>query len=418
MPSSTSLSAGILPSLLSLLPSYTPATLPPTLPTHADSLLAQSRLRASHLKPDEEIARAYACCEIACTRFRAKLRLPPVKAGGQPCKPAVYRKLVTFLGGVLGEIGQETPKNGKKRGADGVVKNGFATPEKGGKASGTPSRSTRGNTDTNTFLGRIKASAKKSTEQEGSTDGEAPSYTMPRIRSLCRRFSTPLLAPHVYTGVCVVLKLAGLWPVDDDDSTEESLEENVTGLLIGLYLMMLIRMQKAKTLRASVYQVMCIKAAEILAYKPGRGGVEAWIRRVNQQKWGSDQDWFHSAPANVFVFEFDPDAGEDQDEESEVGDDTEETRIDQEDGDEDDLIISRRKRKNSKGGRGIGSMSDEDDPEGVLLPGLHTMMQEGPDYSSDEKTREFEKWQKLFLQKLDRLDKPLSVKAVKAVAVK
>lgn len=53
--------------LLSLMPAHGP-DLPPALVDLAGSLLAQSRLRASTLKADEEVARPYACANIACDR--------------------------------------------------------------------------------------------------------------------------------------------------------------------------------------------------------------------------------------------------------------------------------------------------------------------------------------------------------------
>lgn len=53
--------------LHSLLPTHNGA-LPPQLVDLAGSLLAQSRQRASTLKADEDIARAYACAHLACDR--------------------------------------------------------------------------------------------------------------------------------------------------------------------------------------------------------------------------------------------------------------------------------------------------------------------------------------------------------------
>lgn len=52
---------GLIPSLSSPLPSE--------LVELATSLLAQSRNKASSLKADEEIARSYACANIACERW-------------------------------------------------------------------------------------------------------------------------------------------------------------------------------------------------------------------------------------------------------------------------------------------------------------------------------------------------------------
>ena len=56
--------------LSGLIPALT-GPLPPELVELATSLLAQSRSRASSLKADEEIARAYACANIACERCEA-----------------------------------------------------------------------------------------------------------------------------------------------------------------------------------------------------------------------------------------------------------------------------------------------------------------------------------------------------------
>lgn len=53
--------------LLSLLPSQN-SNLPPSLVELASSLLAQSRNKASTLKAEEEVARTYACANLACDR--------------------------------------------------------------------------------------------------------------------------------------------------------------------------------------------------------------------------------------------------------------------------------------------------------------------------------------------------------------
>lgn len=53
--------------LMGLLPSLT-GPLPRELSHLAASLLAQSRSKASSMKPEEEIARGYACAHLACER--------------------------------------------------------------------------------------------------------------------------------------------------------------------------------------------------------------------------------------------------------------------------------------------------------------------------------------------------------------
>ncbi|KIY01161.1 uncharacterized protein Z520_02713 [Fonsecaea multimorphosa CBS 102226] len=424
-------SPAIQQSLNGLLPSHA-ANSPAALVHLCESLLAQSRQRASHLKPEEEIARAYACCEIACNRLRVKCRLPAVKTGGAPCKPAVYKKLVAFLERVLDEDGttpKSTPGGGRKRTADGALKRMTAESE-----PVTPTKSTAAGR--NEFLGKIKASSarRKATESDnGKNDGEAPDYTMPFIRKLCKTFSTPLLAPHVYTGVCIVLKLSGLWPPPDEDAPgndEKSSQETetVTGLLTALYLMALTRMQTA-TMTTGVYKSTCARAVAVLEYQPGTKGVEEWIRRINREGYCRGQDWWASVPEKVF--DFDPsvdgagkgsragrfDRGGDED--GENGDDDQEEE-------EEDPILSGRRRRNlvlaadaaARGSNGRSAMHQddldlEDDPDGVLLPGLATMMQDALDLLSADRTREFETWKKQFLRRLDRADKAAAGPGVK-----
>lgn len=55
-------------SLCNLLPTHADG-LPDELVKLAANLMAQSRTYGSSLKPEEEIARPYACAEIACKRY-------------------------------------------------------------------------------------------------------------------------------------------------------------------------------------------------------------------------------------------------------------------------------------------------------------------------------------------------------------
>ncbi|KIV86897.1 hypothetical protein PV11_02478 [Exophiala sideris] len=392
-------SSAIQQSLTALLPTYA-QKLPAKLIHLSESLLAQSRQRASQLKPDEEIARAYACCEIACKRLRAQCRLPAVKAGGAPCKPAVYKKLVTFLERVLDEdAAASTPRStpgGRKRTADGNSKVAIPVPSAITKIS---------NSQPNPFLGKLKASANKSDAENLDTNG-APAFLMSSIRRLCKVFSTVLLAPHVYTGTCVVLKLAEIWPREDGSAAideNESLIEEITGLLVALYLMTLTRMMTVK-MTTSVYKTTCAKAVEQLNYKPGAAGVEAWIRRINREGYCGKQDWWMSVPESVF--DFDPNKKKT----------TTALQTNVEDDEDEDIILSSKRRRRS-GAKESKDLEERDDPEGVLLPGLLTMMQDSVDFLSEERTRKYEAWKKQFLKKLDKMDKTPAAGARRAIAV-
>ncbi|KAJ4515603.1 hypothetical protein HRR83_004698 [Exophiala dermatitidis] len=473
-------SSAIQQSLSLLLPSHS-AKLPPQLVHLSESLLAQSRQRASHLKPEEEIARTYACCEIACKRLRSQCRLPAVKAGSAPCKPAVYKKLVTFLERVLEDTTStsQTPIKAKatptptptrantrtstakakantdnkttstaatkKRtaseagldddsGSEAAENDELATPSKKQK---TPSRTPAKNHKT-AFLKAVGDKNKKPSEDIDS-DRAAPAFVMPSIRKLCKTFRTPLLAPHVYTGTCIVLQLTGLWPQgkaqdtaaadgdhdyhdghDNSDGgagdagdagdadTGSSFQETVTGLLIAIYLLTLTRMQTAK-MTTSVYKATCSKSVQELGYSPGTEGVEAWIRRINREGYCRGQEWWASVPESVFDFEPNKRVPADAD-----------AVLDVDSGDEDDdedRIISaaaatrRRHRATNEAEQKKNHDEDEEeqeDPPYILLPGLATMMQPAVDFTSDERTRDFEIWKRALLRKLDRLEKAAS----------
>jgi len=386
-------SSAVTQSLCSLLPEQGSRP-PPRLVQLAESLLAQSRQRASHLKPEEEIGRAYACSEIACTRLRAQLRLPAVKTGGAPCKPAVYKKLVKFLDGVLGEdhaIVNSTPQTAsRKRTVDGSVK----TASVGASGFGTPTKAR--------FVGRVQArNADPNTEE-----AEAPKFVTPSIRKLCKAFSTPLLAPHVYTGSCVVLKLAGMWPrpLDEEDElaneteTETNFRTNVIGLVVALYLLVLTRMQKAK-MTTAVYNATSGKALQVLQHPAEIRNVEKWIKTINEEGYCKSHEWWASVPEAVFDF---------------VLDDVEDA-VDENALEDDELIVSGRRCARAHGFQGH-DLDTADDPEGVLLPGLGTMMQDTVDWTSTERRLEFSLWKIDMMKRLDEMDlasvkaKPASVR--------
>src|SRR5262245_36847923 len=98
--------ATIEPALTSLIPALN-GPLPPELIDVAISLLARSRSVAHSLKADEEIARPYACAQLACERclvpsepqedlltrlrLKKKLNLPAITPR-PPCPPRIYKK--------------------------------------------------------------------------------------------------------------------------------------------------------------------------------------------------------------------------------------------------------------------------------------------------------------------------------------
>ncbi|KAA8893758.1 origin recognition complex subunit 6-domain-containing protein [Sphaerosporella brunnea] len=83
------------PTLSGLIPTHV-GPIPGELLDLANSLVAQSRARISNLKPNEETARIYVCCHIACLRLKNKLHLASITVV-PPMPQRGYEKLLTHF---------------------------------------------------------------------------------------------------------------------------------------------------------------------------------------------------------------------------------------------------------------------------------------------------------------------------------
>nr|POE90367.1 hypothetical protein CFP56_71092 [Quercus suber] len=174
-----------------LLPAH--AFLPPELVQLSTSLLAQSRSKAASLKPDEEIARIYACCNIACERLRGKFGLDIAKTN-PPTKPRVYSKLYAYLDGALNAAKPSETPQPQRRGwrqlkADRAKHDAQLDIDPRAPII-TP---TAGST-----------TAQKSKQQYGvvgpDEELKLPIWVMPMLSQLCRALDAEGAAPHVYAG--------------------------------------------------------------------------------------------------------------------------------------------------------------------------------------------------------------------------
>lgn len=167
----------------------TASTLPPSLVDLATSLLAQSGAKAPSLKPDEEIARTFACSHIACERLKNRLGLEIGKVG-PPCGPRVYKRLYAFLDSAL-PAAPSTPRTNR-------VKDVEATPTSGRNARQAANVAASGSKETPGSLGGKRSRA---IAQDDATNADLPRFTMALIRYLCTAMETPELSMHVYAGV-------------------------------------------------------------------------------------------------------------------------------------------------------------------------------------------------------------------------
>ncbi|KAF1970277.1 hypothetical protein BU23DRAFT_591161 [Bimuria novae-zelandiae CBS 107.79] len=161
--------------------------LPPELVDLALSLLARSRSVAQSLKPDEEIARPYACAQLACERLKKRLNLPAI-IPRPPCPPRIYKKLYNYLESAL-------PLSTATREPQ--------TPRKGDRSAPTSARTTPKTPKTPL----IARPTPKSTRRDGGKDLEPPEWVVPTVRTLLRAFEYPNAAGHIYTGLEVILPL-------------------------------------------------------------------------------------------------------------------------------------------------------------------------------------------------------------------
>lgn len=192
--------------LLSLLPTYPEASsLPPPLVELASSLLAQSRHNASTLKAEEEVARVYACANIACERLKTSLDLPQIQSR-PPVPPRIYKRLYTHLDHILpvGSVGKSgrvrTPSSKLREsgifGSGGSRTRERATPSK--EAVLAQFRSKGDRTPTKSTGKSIVTPAKR----KAPSDRDAlPPWIRPTIQSMCSQMQQDRLGRTVLAGM-------------------------------------------------------------------------------------------------------------------------------------------------------------------------------------------------------------------------
>ena len=212
-------------------------------------------------------------------------------------------------------------------------------------------------------------------------DDAAPTWVMPLIRRFCGEFDTAQMPPHVYTGVCVIMKLAQVkcspsksGMVDVEAKTE------ISALVIATFLLVMTRMQKGE-MTTEVYERTCQKAIEIAEPETTENFqtlVEGWIRRMSQEDWCQGQEWWSSVPEEVM-------------ERADKGTSLVE--------DEDDILQAQKHQRRQR-----LQENQEIDPDGVLLPGLGTMMQDAVDWLSEEKQQSYVTWRDDILKRIDEIE--------------
>ncbi|PLN83929.1 origin recognition complex, subunit 6 [Aspergillus taichungensis] len=266
--------------------------LPSELVSLALSLVAQSRSFASSLRPEEEIARPFACSEIACRRLSRKLKLPPL-LGHPPCPPRAYKNLYKLLDQSTGGTGVKRSGSNSVPGTPSRAASNPSTPIKEPRVTRTPSKQATANpralqhtpskatplkgSVTNADRPRASHSPQKSYKprpnglSNSTIIADAPSWVMTSIRTMCTTLATPAprtstwsrppisreLPPHIFAGASSIFHFISQASSDDfdeevlafiepititqDKETDEEFQELVKSLLVALYFLVLAR---------------------------------------------------------------------------------------------------------------------------------------------------------------------------------
>ncbi|KAL4898122.1 origin recognition complex, subunit 6 [Aspergillus ambiguus] len=417
------------------------------LPTHANdlpqelvslslSLVAQSRSFSTSLKPEEEIARPYACAEIACKRLTRALKLPPLM-GHPPCPPRVYKKLYSYLDRSLSTSIASPRRSGSLSTPGTPSRTAPTTPTKDPRNARTPSKMTaaaatpRGLQNTPTKSTPLKTTSTTHASQSRSQTPQRPAFTQPNglsvstiipdapawvmtsIRNVCKTLSTPAprmnewsrppisrtLPPHIFAGVSSVLYfiseaaakgdedldgelLEWLEPVTmtKDKENDEGFKEIVNALVVAVYFLVLARRRNPTSDADGEGAKLDKKTfSEMRQTALVSAGLPATERRHREDvdQWIAlimMQGWADGKE----WFENIPLAGELDGDDAYLSDDAV---------DEDGAEGGRSKRQKT------GSLFARSSRKG-LLPGLGTMMQPRVDWLSDERREDYILWEK------------------------
>ena len=386
--------------LMGLIPTLT-GPLPSELLELAMSLLAQSRSKASNLKADEEIARSYACANLACERcetpqgsifhqmagwltasFRLKqsLALPKIEPR-PPCPPKVYQKLYRYLDGALPAGTRRTARPLRHSAST-------TTPQSSPAKPRTPAKATPLKPDTR---------QKKTPQRLSAAIIEAPAWTMPVIRQLCNKMGAPAAPHHIFAGVSSILA-----------SQQQQSTIKIPALVVAVYVLVTTRLAGTET-APDEYRARRTLALEVVKdatrddeanIQVGDSDVDDCMREVKDQKW-TQMDWFRNITPGIGVG-LAAAAEDDADEGS--GDDN---------ADEGAFLPLTRRSLGRRGSldqdylqAGLGTMVR------VPLPFLgyhsllmHLKMRDQVDYLSDNRRLEYQAWKKNILIQIEELEK-------------
>ncbi|KAI9703841.1 MAG: hypothetical protein M1836_007612 [Candelina mexicana] len=349
------------------------SVLPQELIELATSLLAQSRTRASNLRAEEEIARSYACANIACERLKQSLNLPKIEPR-PPCPPRVYKKLYQHLERTLPPRTQAPVRASKVSAA------ARSTPTSSPAKLRTPSKQTP----------QKPLTPRRRGIQPGASTLEIPAWIMPTVRKLCVSLGAPAAPAHVLAGVSSILTLQA--PKDGKRTVfSGGRTEKVPALIVAVLFYVMTRLSGEET-SAEEYpkgREAAIKALEQIELgreereKINNEDVDDWTREISAGGW-IKLDWFENITQGAGLGL----PGIDMDMEHE----------------EEDAVEARTPKRKR--------LSATSPPKtDTLQSGLGTMMQDKYDYLSEARRMDYLEWKKGILFRIEQMEREQAIDA-------
>lgn len=275
---------------------------------------------------------------------------------------------------------------------------------------------------------------------------DAPIWVMPSIRTVCKIMATPAprmnlwsrppisrtLPPHIFAGVSSILHFVRTsedadFEVDFLDILRNSraketiaYKERVYTLIVAVYFLVLARRRSSNpatvaatytekrpesqndaeepTMDKKTYTEMRQTALSSLGLEPSNKqlgqDVDTWIALIEKRNWAKDQEWYQNIPL----------AGENDAADHENG---LYAHLYENDGAENTAVVKRQRTAKS-------SYLDlyRQKGEGVLLPGLGTMMQPRVDYLSEDRREDYRAWKGDMLNRIRAMERQEKGKAV------
>ncbi|VUC35161.1 unnamed protein product [Clonostachys rosea] len=283
--------------LFSLMPTYG-SDLPPSLVELAESLVSQSRFKASTLKAEEEVGRLYACANLACNRLKVTLDLPPIQAR-PPIPPRIYNRLYTHLDNII-PAPSSTPRRGRPRKGADLASETRPTPS---RATPTKEQSLA------KFRTPAKGDAGTPSKSTGAANpGALPVWVKPVIKFICSETGQLAIAPTIVAAIDAIIAPGGR------RARDEWVNQNIAPILGAIYFYVTIKLVALSTGQPMTKEPFSAQRREILKLLSrareettvnAPSGQDPWaewedtkprefnsaVNQMEEQGW-LDSDWF------------------------------------------------------------------------------------------------------------------------------